>query len=772
METIPKPEIEQKTMNREQNDVDSQHKRLIRIRRTSGEIQYVTRQQLKEINEQKARRKVEEKKQKRFRNRRIFIASAVILFVFSCYLTLWLFKKYYNNRISQQNDNIQAVYATETVGRIKIISNVDGASIYINDEPISQVTDSINDVVLDDISPGKHSVGLAIPGYLPESKEIEVDADKIVSVTFNLQPRLEPKSIATAREGTTQIPNVSKNNNRKTKPSETNTIEIKPQNIKSMDISPPKLVITNGPPVTLTDSEVIFVLNSDEPAMYSCYLEGYDLDWSEFLSGNVRRYENLKDGTYTFYAKAKDLSGNVTPEPTSSNFVIDTTSPNVRIIESPNGTIAQNDVTFKFSAQELATFSFYLSGYENGYSSYLNTDSKTYYNLPDGDYTFYVKAKDAVGNEQRKPTEVNFTIDTIAPGATITSGPEELITSNSVTISLTAKNPETFEYYLSGKEAVFSRSTDNTTVSYTGLPNGSYTFYVRAKDKAGNIDKTPASRSFTIDTVPPKTTITKAPEGVITYDDVIFVFSANEKVTFSYYLEGYDNDYSDLTSESSKTYYNLPDGTYNFYVKSQDLAGNAGANPAVHSFTVKTMEALLKLDFEDKATRINAGDFNKSDGFDYWGLSQKRSKTGKFSLWCASMRNQKESTNREQYSKNMTAWYEMPVDFSYYRQAKISFWYYLDTTNDITDRLSVRVAPKDKASRKDYTGFTTVWEAPVKKNGVPTWTQQNLVLNNFAGKPVVIRICFDSDSVLQDEGAYIDGIVITGKYGSLTMHGR
>ena len=34
--------------------------------------------------------------------------------------------------------------------------------------------------------------------------------------------------------------------------------------------------------------------------------------------------------------------------------------------------------------------------------------------------------------------------------------------------------------------------------SYNDLPNASYTFYVKAKDQAENIDPFPASRSFTV----------------------------------------------------------------------------------------------------------------------------------------------------------------------------------------------------------------------------------------------------------------------------------
>ena len=40
------------------------------------------------------------------------------------------------------------------------------------------------------------------------------------------------------------------------------------------------------------------------------------------------------------------------------------------------------------------------------------------------------------------------------------------------------------------------------------LPDGTYTFCVRATDVAGNLDPTPATRTFTIDTTPPETTLT------------------------------------------------------------------------------------------------------------------------------------------------------------------------------------------------------------------------------------------------------------------------
>jgi hypothetical protein len=83
-----------------------------------------------------------------------------------------------------------------------------------------------------------------------------------------------------------------------------------------------------------------------------------------------------------------------------------------------------------------------------------------------------------------------------------------------------------------------------------------------------------------------------APEETIDYNEVTFEWTGSDNTTptanliYSYYLEGYDTDYSPFTTDTTKTYTDLPDGTYTFYVKSRDEAGNIDPTPASVKFTI------------------------------------------------------------------------------------------------------------------------------------------------------------------------------------------
>jgi hypothetical protein len=118
----------------------------------------------------------------------------------------------------------------------------------------------------------------------------------------------------------------------------------------------------------------------------------------------------------------------------------------------------------------------------------------------------------------------------------------------------------------------------------SGLADGAYTFRVRALDAAGNVDATPASASFTVDTTAPDTLITSSTTGAASS----FSFSATESpATYACRLDGPADAIGAFQAcASPKTYTALADGTYTFRVRATDAAGNVDATPATQTWTV------------------------------------------------------------------------------------------------------------------------------------------------------------------------------------------
>src|SRR5262249_56520107 len=98
------------------------------------------------------------------------------------------------------------------------------------------------------------------------------------------------------------------------------------------------------------------------------------------------------------------------------------------------------------------------------------------------------------------------------PDTTITANPTNPTTSTTASFSFTGNDGSgtgvaSFQCQIDG--GGFSTCTSPQT--YTGLADGSHTFQVRAVDVVGNVDPTPASFTWVIDTVAPDTTITSTP---------------------------------------------------------------------------------------------------------------------------------------------------------------------------------------------------------------------------------------------------------------------
>ena len=114
-----------------------------------------------------------------------------------------------------------------------------------------------------------------------------------------------------------------------------------------------------------------------------------------------------------------------------------------------------------------------------------------------------------------RPTAVYSCPGSLPPDTSITGQPPDPANTGSAVFSfmgtdnVTAPTDLTFQCALDG--AAFTACTEPQT--YTGLADGLHTFQVRARDEDGNVDPTPASYAWVVqtDTVLPDTTITAQP---------------------------------------------------------------------------------------------------------------------------------------------------------------------------------------------------------------------------------------------------------------------
>jgi hypothetical protein len=113
--------------------------------------------------------------------------------------------------------------------------------------------------------------------------------------------------------------------------------------------------------------------------------------------------------------------------------------------------------------------------------------------FPIGTTTVTCTATDSVGNSSAATFDVTVD-DTVAPATTLVSGPSGTVTSSDASFTFSTNEASTFSCKLdSGSYASCTSPT-----SYSGLAAGGHTFRVRATDRAGNVDASPAARSWTV----------------------------------------------------------------------------------------------------------------------------------------------------------------------------------------------------------------------------------------------------------------------------------
>jgi hypothetical protein len=288
----------------------------------------------------------------------------------------------------------------------------------------------------------------------------------------------------------------------------------------------------------------------------------------------------LGDGQHAFAVRAVDAASNADASPATRTFGVDATAPETSITSGPADGSLTSDANPHFglaSNDAAATFECSVDGGQ--WSACSSPDGIG--PLPDGKHTFAARAVDAASNHDLSPATRSFTVDRAAPDTTIGSGPANgtLTKASIATFAFTATEAgSSFECSIDGGGYAACSSPDKTAP----LGDGGHTFSVRAVDGAGNVDPTPATRSFTVDTKAPETTLVKAIQRT-THRAAKLRFASSETGSrFMCKLDGkrYRSCASPLRTGK------LAYGRHVLKVYAIDRAANADSTPAKERFRV------------------------------------------------------------------------------------------------------------------------------------------------------------------------------------------
>lgn len=294
---------------------------------------------------------------------------------------------------------------------------------------------------------------------------------------------------------------------------------------------------------------------------------------------------NLGDGPYTFRVRVSNAAGEQTA---TRSFSVDTTAPTISVSSGPNGPTNQVRPSFGFDAEAGSSVQ---CSIDTGSAAYgpcsAGASHQPSSDLAPGSYTLRVRATDAVGNSAVATR--TFTVDTTKPTITVTGGPGGLTNNARPTFSFNPEAGATVECSIDTGTPAFGACSGpgNAHTPATDLGQGAQTFRVRATDAAGNTET--ATRTFTVDTVAPNTTITAGPdEGeTITIAAATFSFTSSESgSSFECRIDGG----AFASCNSPKTVTSLANGGHNFEVRATDGAGNVDTSAATRGFSVDTTD--------------------------------------------------------------------------------------------------------------------------------------------------------------------------------------
>lgn len=344
----------------------------------------------------------------------------------------------------------------------------------------------------------------------------------------------------------------------------------------SIDSNVPTATFTFTPKLVTNLRGVGFGLDvDDEWAWVECRLDGSA--WTECDTTNPWTELRLADGVHQLEARAQDAVGNVQAVPVSWTWRVDTKRPQTTFQSGPQGATLDTSPTFEFDAGEPATFICVWDGRPEGpCSSPLHVG-----NLGPGTHTLVVQATDEAGNTDLEPVLRRWNVggDAVAPETMFVATPPAVTAETGARFEYASNESGTFECRLDDEPW----HTCYASRELSSLEDGLHTFGARAIDDGGNVDPTPETWTWRVDTGPPNSTITYIG---VSGTSVEFWLAADQASTFECRMDSG----AWTPCATGVTYHGLSAGAHVFSARATDAGGNLEVDPATRAFTIASPE--------------------------------------------------------------------------------------------------------------------------------------------------------------------------------------
>ncbi|MCA9423924.1 MAG: hypothetical protein KC994_02560 [Candidatus Omnitrophica bacterium] len=370
----------------------------------------------------------------------------------------------------------------------------------------------------------------------------------------------------------------------------------------------------------------------DAPLLFSLKID--DEEWGDWITDTEMTVDNLEDGEHGFFLRAKDSYENVSKEPATVRFEVDSEPPVSVVEELPRDwdnlqavwpDIPNYKVEFRVTGRDNRTAGSdleYRYKLDDGLpSAWMSVEDITSLSgLPDGTHKIEFETRDEAGNVQSPPTSLDFDFntppnthlwvdDTNAAGRTYRFQGKDS-NSNLSDIMFRWKIDEDGDW---SDWTIETQALASNILK--GVSHGEHVLYLQARDSAGNVDPTPAREIIEVDTIPPE-----PPVGikVIVQDDGSNVDLRWESVSDAATYQVYRSNAETLDRSTARLVYSGPNTrtrdipgreehtvTYYYFITASDRSGNESDSGEVQKVEVLGNTEIRVKDFKQVERTVN-----------------------------------------------------------------------------------------------------------------------------------------------------------------------